>query len=204
MFQRASFAFSAELCVLGILLVYDGSGRYKCSCIRDSVDWASFALHCSLFLSLSLGSQLSSIPFSFLLVVFFSFLGKRQTPRIFATHRIAEALYCEDDVNTYNFNSVVPLSPSIRYIAIERATKRQEPRRKFVSFAIVVAVEVLRFILSFICCYCSFFSFFPRCRTFHDTLYISFSLSLYRLHALCAHSGICFTVNGVCVRNFRV
>lgn len=135
---------------------------------------------------------------------FFSFLGKRQTPRIFATHRIAEALYCEDDVNTYNFNSVVPLSPSIRYIAIERATKRQEPRRKFVSFAIVVAVEVLRFILSFICCYCSFFSFFPRCRTFHDTLYISFSLSLYRLHALCAHSGICFTVNGVCVRNFRV
>lgn len=179
MFQRASFAFSAELCVLGILLVYDGSGRYKCSCIRDSVDWASFALHCSLSLSLSLGSQLSSIPFSFLLVVFFSFLGKRQTPRIFATHRIAEALYCEDDVNTYNFNSVVPLSPSIRYIAIERATKRQEPRRKFVSFAIVVAVEVLRFILSFICCYCSFFFLFsPMPNISWYPLYLVFSLAL--------------------------
>lgn len=102
-----------------------------------------------------------------------------------ASHR--KALYCEDDVNTYNFNSVVPLSVSsslflslshspIRYIYIFIYSMcpyigEQEASRKFVSFAIVVAVEVLRFILSFIWCYCSFFFFFsvpnifsmPRC-----------------------------------------
>lgn len=102
--------------------------------------------------------------------------------------RIAKALYCEDDVNTYNFNSVVPLSVSL--FRSERALHIHV--YPHIVYSIRSKQKVCLFCYCWSCRSFTFYSIFYlmllflffRFRTFHVAL--SFWCLFHREWCMCA------------------